>query len=97
MWCILHISRKPYPFLTMFDWYNIDLTSAFERDQCLIDPLTFEILLIEIGCNLSEINAETVTAQFEEDLRSRVDEARSIFKSNLENIVRYAQEQRNDD
>lgn len=79
------------------DWYNIDLTLAYERDQCLIDPLTFEILLIEIGCNLLEITAETVTEQFEEDLRTRVDEARSIFKSNLVNIIKYAQEQRNND
>lgn len=79
------------------DWYNIDLSSQYEKDQFLIEPLTFEILLIEIGCNLREINAETVTAQFEEDLRTRVDEARSIFKSNLANIVKCAQEQRNND
>jgi hypothetical protein len=80
----------------MFDWYNINLDSSFERDQCLIDPLTFEIFLIEVGCNLREINAETVTAQFEEDLQTRIDEARSIFKSNLPNIVKYAQEKRNE-
>lgn len=29
----------------MIDWYNINLNSAFERDQCLIDPFTFEQLL----------------------------------------------------
>jgi len=71
------------------DWNNIDLNSH-EIDSHLIDPLTFETLLLEINCNIRDINPTTVTAQFEEDLQSRIKEARSVFKSNLKNIVKKA-------
>lgn len=81
----------------MTDWNNINLTSICDRDLFLIDPLTFEILLLEIGCNIPEINEETVITQFEKDLASRVEEARSVFYANLTNITKYAQQQRNND
>lgn len=78
------------------DWDNVDLTNGLERDRNLIEKLTFDDLLLEIGCNLPEINADTVTAQFEEDLRTRIDEAREIFRANLENIVAQARKERED-
>lgn len=80
----------------MTEWNNINLNSICERDLFLVDPLTFEILLLEIDCNIPEITEESVAAQFEEDLRSRIEEARSVFYANLTNITKYAQEQRND-
>lgn len=79
------------------DWHNIDLSSPSESDSYLIDPLTFDTLLLEIGCNIRDINARTVAEQFEEDLQSRVAEAREIFAANLQNIVQYAQQQREED
>lgn len=82
--------------LMMTDWTNINLNSICDRDLHLIEPLTFEMLLLEIECNLPEINEETVTAQFEEDLYTKVNDARFVFNANLTNIVKYAQEQRND-
>lgn len=78
------------------DWNNIDLESGYERSRNLIENLTFDALMTEISCNLPEINADTVTAQFETDLRSRVDEAREIFRANLENIVAQARKERED-
>ena len=78
------------------DWGNVDLNSGWERSRNLIDNLTFDDLLLEIRCNLPEINAATVTAQFEEDLRTRIDEAREIFRANLENIVAQARKERED-
>lgn len=79
------------------DWNNIDLSDSFESSCNLIENLSFDSLLLEINCNLREINAETVTAQFELDLRSRVQEAREIFRANLANIVSHAQNDRNSD
>ena len=76
------------------DWNNVDLADSFESSRNLIENLTFAVLLIEINCNLREINAETVRAQFEEDLRGRIDEAREIFAANLANIVAHAQKER---
>lgn len=75
------------------DWFNVNLNSH-EIDSYLIDPLTFSTLLLEINCNIRDINPATVTAQFEEDLQSRIEEARSVFKSNLKNIVKKAQSDR---
>ena len=76
------------------DWNNVDLADSFESSRNLIENLTFDALLIEINCNLREINAETVRAQFEEDLWGRVREAREIFAANLANIVAHAQKER---
>ena len=75
------------------DWNNIDLNS-YEVDCNLIDGLTFETLLLEIHCNIREINETTVRKQFEDDLNSRVDEAKSIFEANLKNIVKKAKKER---
>lgn len=79
------------------DWNNIDLNDSFEADKNLIENLTFSALVLEINCNLPVINAATVRKQFQEDLSSRIQEAREIFEANLENIVRHAQAERNQD
>lgn len=76
------------------DWNNVDLDSPSETSHNLIEGLTFDALLLEINCNLPEINAETVTAQFESDLQSRISEARDIFRTNLKNIVRHTRKER---
>lgn len=77
------------------NWNNMDLSDSYERDQNLIEPLTFSTLLLEVGCNCRDIEEATVKAQFEEDLQSRIDEAREVFKANLQNIVKRAREERN--
>ena len=76
------------------DWLNIDLTSGYERDQTMLDPYSFDSLLIEISCNLKEINEKTVTAQFNETLNERINEAKEIFAANLKNIVKQARKER---
>ena len=79
------------------DWNNIDLNSMNERDLNIIDPLTFETLLLEIECNIKDINKGTVTEQFLEDLNYRNKEAVEVFKANLDSIVKKALEYRNID
>ena len=76
------------------DWNNVDLNSPSESSRDLIESLTFDDLLLEVGCNLWDINAATVRAQFEEDLQGRIEEARSIFAANLANIVSHARKER---
>ena len=78
------------------NWNNLDLTEdSHERDANLIDGLTFDTLLLEIHCNIRDINLETVEKQFDEDIKSRVNEARGIFEANLDNIVKQAKKERN--
>lgn len=72
------------------DWKNINLQSPYERSLNLIENLTFDCLLLEINCNLPQINEATVRQQFEEDLNSRIEEAKAIFEDNLANLVNYA-------
>jgi hypothetical protein len=79
------------------DWNNVNLKSQFERSQNIIDALSFDTLLLEISCNVREINKETVLDQFELDLKNKIESAREIMLSNLDNIVKDAQEYRNND
>ncbi len=72
------------------DWNNIDMHSPYETSLNLVENLTFDTLLLEVQCNCEKIDEQTITAQFEEDLRSRIESAREIFQANLESIIRKA-------
>ena len=76
------------------DWNNIDLSSPYERSQNIIDSLSFDTLLLEIQCNIKNINEKTITEQFETDLQNKIESAREVFKSNLKNILKEAQKER---
>ena len=72
------------------DWTNINLNSSYERAQNIIDPLSFDTLLLEVGCNIKDITKEAIAKQFEDDLQSRITSAREVFAANLGNIRREA-------
>jgi len=77
------------------NWNNIDLTSAYERSQDILDGYDSETLLLEVNCNLREINEQTVRAQFMESLNSKIQSAKDIFEANLKNYVAQAIKERN--
>ena len=76
------------------DYFNIDLNSDSERNTDILDGYNLDTLFLEISCNLREINEETVKQQFYESLNSKIQTAKEIFNANLQNIVKYAQEER---
>ena len=76
------------------DYLNIDFKSDHERNTDILDGYDLETLFLEISCNVTEINEETVKAQFYESLNSKIQSAKDIFNANLKNIVKYAQEER---
>ena len=76
------------------DYLNIELTNDQERNTDILDGYDLETLFLEISCNLTEINEETVKAQFYESLNSKIQSAKDVFNANLKNIVKYAQEER---
>ena len=76
------------------DYLNIDLNSNYERNADILDGYNLDTLFLEISCNLREINEETVKKQFYESLNSKIQSAKDIFNANLQNIVKYAQEER---
>ena len=79
------------------DWNNIDLKNDYECSREILTGYRFETLLLEISCNIKEINKETVRKQFETELQNRIREAKEIFEANLSNIVKESQRYRNID
>ena len=76
------------------NWKNVDLISPYERNQNILNEYSFETLLLEISCNLRDINTDTVKKQFEISLNSKIQSAREVFNNNLNNIVKKAIEER---
>ena len=76
------------------DYLNINLNNDHERNTNILDGYNLDTLFLEISCNLREINEETVKKQFYESLNSKIQSAKDIFNANLQNIVKYAQEER---
>ena len=76
------------------NWNNVNLKDAYERDQNILDGYSFDILLLEISTNIknTEINEATITAQFEQVLKSKIQCAREVFTANLQNILQDAKE-----
>lgn len=72
------------------NWKNVNLESRYERDQPIIDALSFDTLLLEIECNLPNVNKQTIMKQFEIALQSRIESAREIMLDNLDNIEKDA-------
>ena len=77
------------------DSNNIDLNSSFERSLNLLDPYSFDTLLLEVACNIKDINTDTVMAQARESINAKYNEALEILESNLSNITKVAQAERN--
>ena len=78
------------------NWENVNLKDGYERDQNILDPYSFDTLLLEISCNLKEINPQTVTNLFETELRNKMRSAREVFYANAKNIIEQANKERNE-
>lgn len=76
------------------DWMDIDLDDNRERSLNIIEPLSFDALLLEIRCNIKDINSVTIREQFAADLQQRANEAWEVFDENLINIEQTAKKER---
>ena len=76
------------------NWQAINMESAYERNKFIIDPLCFDTLLLELHCNCPELDEAAVIKQFEEDLDSRIEEARLVLSDNLQGILNKAKKNR---
>jgi hypothetical protein len=77
------------------NWNNVNLKDSFERSQNILDGYSFDTLLLEISTNLVTMDEQTISRYFEKQLREKIDIARSVFNSNLKNIVADAIEYQN--
>lgn len=76
------------------NWNNVDLNSH-EVESNLLESYTFSTLLLEVNCNVKEINRETVKAQAMESINAKYKESIEILEANLDNITKKAIEERN--
>lgn len=76
------------------NWNNINLSSPYERQQDILDGYDCETLLLEVSCNLKEINRETVKAQALASIKAKYNTAIEILMANLDNLVAEAQKER---
>ena len=77
------------------DWSNVNLNST-EINAAILDEYTFAQLLLEIHCNVKEIDKASISNQFRESLQNRVDAAIEIFNDNLDRILEKSISYRND-
>ena len=78
--------------LYSINWNNINLEDSHQKSLNILDPYSFETLLLEVHCNIkdSEINEETVKKQFIESFEAKIREAKEVFSYNLSNITNKA-------
>lgn len=78
------------------DWNNVDLSRGYERDQNFLDGYSFDMLLLEIHCNMKKENITEVNVRqhVEKVIRGKVEEAYSILDSNLANIIKQAKSEK---
>lgn len=69
-------------------WHRVDLSSPAECDRAIVDPYTFNGLLLQLHCNVKaeELTPEKIRETFEAELRGRMQCARETFEASLSEI-----------
>ena len=70
------------------------LGEDLRTDDNLLDPITFDDLILAVHCNCRHINEETVKRELSEFLKMRFDDMLELLKINIGEIVRLAKEGR---
>lgn len=73
---------------------KLNLNGA-DRDKNILDPYSFDILLLEISCNLREINKAEIKKHFLAELERKAQDAKEYFNEHQDEILENALEYRN--
>jgi hypothetical protein len=78
------------------DWTNIKLKDEYQRNLDLLDPYSFETLLLELHCNIpnEKLTKEEIQKHAKSVLLEKYQTAIEILNDNIDNIFKYEQEQR---
>lgn len=76
------------------NWNNIDLNSH-EIESSIVDSYSFKTLLLEVECNVREIDKKSIEKQFLLSLNSNIESAKEVFYANLDNILEESLKRRN--
>jgi hypothetical protein len=61
------------------------------KNDNLLDPLTFEQVVVALYCNEKHINKRTAQKVVNEIIKQRMEDVRNLLKINLDKIVEMAQ------
>jgi len=78
------------------EWSDLNLTGS-NLGRAILDEYTFGGLLLEVHCNVQTITPNAIRAQFDRELRAKMDSAREVFAANAESIFLHAVTQRQQD
>ena len=79
------------------NWNNVDLNSGYEKSQNFLDGYDFDTLLLEVYCNMKkeDTTRENILKHVKAEIANRVQSANEIILANIDNIVKYAIEEKN--
>lgn len=76
------------------NWNNIDLNSH-EVELNIVDSYSFKTLLLEVKCNVREIDKKSIERQFLDSLNTNIFTAKAVFYANLDSILEESLKRRN--
>lgn len=56
----------------------------------ILDPVTFDDLILALKCNFEHINEQAVTYQISEILQQRLEDVKYLVESNMDEIIALA-------
>ena len=68
----------------MSDW---KLGKDMLTSDTILDPVTFDDLILALKCNFEHINEQAVTYQIGEILQQRLEDVKYLVKNNIEDII----------
>ena len=66
------------------------------QDDCILDPITFDHIILALHAGEKRITAEAARRIFEENVEANLEDARFILEKNMDEILRRAKIGRGD-
>ena len=63
----------------------------------ILDPVTFDDLILALKCNFERINEQAVTYQIGEILQQRLEDVKYLVENNMEEIIALATDEQLED
>lgn len=71
------------------------MNNDLSRFDNVLDPITFDEIIMTVRCNCREIDREAAIKTFKEILEMRLTDAKEIFERNIDEICNEVRKERN--
>lgn len=75
---------------------NWKLNDDLSRFDSVLDPITFDEIIMTVRCNCRDVNRKTAIKTFKEILEMRLTDAKEIFERNIDEICNEVIKERNE-